>query len=519
MLFSNKKTENFLMFKTKFVLVWLILIVFSWFPSLTQAQSGEVRVTILHVNDVYQFMPVEGGARGGLARLLTLKKEALKENPNTLFLLGGDTISPSVESITYKGKQMIEAWNFIGLDYAVFGNHEFDFGPDVLRERMKESKFTWLGANVFDKKAKTLFGSGPPYVIREFQGVKVGIVGFVLPETKNTSKAGADVEFQDFCQTAKKIVPEIRDKGVNVVIGLTHLAMAQDKELARCAPFDLILGGHEHTLLQSSSNGTPIFKMTADARELGKFNLYLSRVNGQLQSLDWEIIPVNQSIPEAPEFSTVTDNYKELLMKLAQTVGNTSVKLNALSADNRQRETNIADFIADAFREATKADVALVNGGSIRADLTYNPGVLTERDVLSILPFNNAVVKIEVTGAVLRAALEYGVSRSAEDNEPGRFPQVSGIKYSFDASRPAGSRLVEVSVNGKPLDDKKTYTLASSKFIAIDGGDGYEMFKGAKVLISPEQGQTDSAILRNAISKAQTIAPQVEGRIKRLDVK
>ena len=118
-----------------------------------QAQSNAERpvtVTFLHVNDVYQFTPVEGGTRGGLARLLTLKKQFKEENPNTIFTLGGDTISPSVESRTYKGAQMIDAWNAVGIDYAVFGNHEFDVKTDVLLQRMKESKFQWLGANVFD---------------------------------------------------------------------------------------------------------------------------------------------------------------------------------------------------------------------------------------------------------------------------------------------------------------------------------------------------------------------------------
>src|SRR4029077_21133320 len=120
-----------------------------------------LRITILHVNDVYQFAPADGGTRGGLARLLTLHKAALAENPNTIFTLGGDTISPSVETRTYKGAQMIDAWNAVGVDYAVFGNHEFDVKTDVLLQRMKESKFQWLGTNVFDKKTKKIFADLP----------------------------------------------------------------------------------------------------------------------------------------------------------------------------------------------------------------------------------------------------------------------------------------------------------------------------------------------------------------------
>ena len=141
---------------------------------------------------------------------------------------------------------------------------------------------------------------------------------------------------------------------------------------------------------------------------------------------------------------------------------------------------------------------------------------LTMRDVLSILPFKNKLVKIEVTGATLRAALEHGVSRSAEDSQPGGFPQVSGIQFSFDASRPAGARLVDVKVNGVPLDDAKKYTLTTTTFVALDGGDGYSMFKGSTVIIPPERAPIDVDAVIKAIGP-RPIAPKVEGRIKRLD--
>jgi len=503
-----------------FWMKFLFLLTFICVPlsGFGQQNNSLVRVTFLHVNDVYQFMPVDGGTRGGLARLLTLKKEALKENPHTLFTLGGDTISPSVETRTYKGAQMIDAWNAVGIDYAVLGNHEFDLKSDVLLERIKESKFVWLGANVFDTRNNKIFADTPPFVIREFDGVKIGIIGFLLPETKQTSSMEAFLEVQNFCDAAKKLVPQMRKEGAHAVIGLTHLFMTQDKELAKCADFDLILGGHEHTLLQSSSNGTPIFKMTADARELGKFNLNFNRQTKKLESLDWEIIPVTDKIADAPEFAVVFNKYKDLLQKLEEPVGMTAVLLDARSAENRTQETNVGNFVADAFRQATNSDIALVNGGSIRADLTYNPGVLTKRAVLSILPFNNPVVKIEISGKTLRQAIEHGVARSAEDNEPGRFPQVSGMSFKFDTTLPAGSRLTEIKVGGKPLDVNKTYTLTTTSFLVLNGGDGYTMFKDAKILTNIDKAQKDAEILENAIKAApnKTIAPKVEGRVVRV---
>jgi 5'-nucleotidase len=476
-----------------------------------------IKVTLLQLNDVYQFGPVDQGTRGGLARVMTLKKEVMSENPNTLFLLAGDTISPSVESITYKGAQMIESWNATGLDYATFGNHEFDFGPSVLKERMQESRFGWLAANVIDKNTGKPFGNARTFVIREFEGVKIGIFGLVVRSTKVESKPGPDVDFLDPCETARRVVPEIHQQGAKIVVALTHLTMQEDKRVARCADIDVVIGGHEHTLLESAAAGTPIFKMTADARELGRIDLNISKESGEVESIDWKVIPVTNEIVEAPEFATVANKYKRLMPNLTRVVGRTTVSLEARSAEGRTRETNVGNLITDAFRKATRADIALINGGSIRADTLIRPGVLTFRDVLSILPFNNKIVKLELTGATLREALEHGLSRSSEDAEPGRFPQISGIALTFDGRRPAGSRLVDVRINGKPLIASKKYTLATTDFLFVNGGDGYTMLKNATVLIAPERGELDSEVLRRTITAARSIAPRVEGRIKRLD--
>lgn len=497
----------------------ILLLVFAVIIPLSAQQKPDctVKVTLLQVNDVYQFAPVDLGTRGGLARVSTLRKEIEKQSPNILFLLSGDTISPSVESITYKGAQMIDAWNTAGLDYSTFGNHEFDFGPDVLRQRMLESKFKWIAANVIDKKTGKPFGDAPAFVIREFDGVKVGIFGLTLEETKITSRPGPDVEFLNPCETAKKVVAEIHAQGAKTVIALTHLSMSEDKEVARCADVDVIIGGHEHTLLESSSRGAPIFKMTADARELGQIDLNISKNTGAVESIDWKVIPVTDKTKDDPQFAAINRKYGALLKELSQLVGRTAVDLDARSAVGRTQETNVGDFIADAFRAATGADVGLMNGGSIRADEIIAAGPLTKRDVLSILPFKNRVVKVELNGATLREVLEHGVARSAEDAEPGRFPQVSGIRFTFDARRPPGSRIVDLSLNGKPLDEKKKYTLAASDYVAIDGGDGYAMLKGTRLLIPREQAQFDSDVLRASIAAKKTIAPKTDGRIKRLD--
>jgi 5'-nucleotidase len=492
---------------------------FNW--ELNAAAQNEpdcpIRVTLLQVNDVYQFAPVDGGTRGGLARVATLRKQIMAESPHTLFLMSGDTISPSIESNTYKGAQMIEAWNASGLDYATFGNHEFDFGPDVLRQRVRESKFKWLAANVVEKQSGNLFADTTEFIVREFEGVKVGLFGILLQETLQTSRPGPNVDILDPCATANRVIPKIRAAGALVIVALTHLSMNEDKQLARCSDVDVVIGGHEHTLLESMAGGAPIFKMTSDARELGRIDLNINKTTGTLESIDWQVIPVTDEVKEDPSFAALNRKYRDLLKSLEQPVGRTDVELDMKSASVRTRETNMGDFIADAYRQATGADVALVNGGSIRADALIKPGILTKREVLSILPFNNKVVKIQIMGAVIRAALEHGVASLGTEAQPGRFPQVSGIRFAFDATRKPGSRLTTVTVNGKPLDDQRTYTLAATNYVISDAGDGYDMFRGATFVIRPEQGPSESDILQKAIASVRSIAPKTDGRIKRLD--
>ena len=487
----------------------------------TVAQTGEertVRVTLLQLNDVYQISAVDKGTRGGLARVATLRKRVMEESPNTLFLLGGDTIAPSVASNIFKGQQMIAVWNMIGLDLAVLGNHEFDFGPEVLQERIKESRFTWLASNVTAKKTGKPFADTPPFVIREIGGAKIGFFGLLTPETAQFSSVGPDVAFLDPCETARKIVPEMKAKGAQIVVAMTHLGMREDKKVARCAAIDVIVGGHEHEMLESLAGRTPIFKWGADARDLGRIDLNIKLPSGELESIDWEAIPVTSEVAEEPQAAALIADYeKKVSADVDKPIGSTTVELDARSETNRSGETNLGSYIADAYRKAVNADVALFNGGSIRAGRVFSPGALSKRDVMSILPYENPIVKIEVTGATLRAALEHGVSQSLEEKEPGRFPQVSGLRFTFDARRAVGSRITSVEIHGQPLDDKKIYTLATNTFLVLKGGDGYTMFGGAKFLIDPENGPVEPVVLMNAISLDKTIAPKVDGRIKRVD--
>jgi 5'-nucleotidase len=477
-----------------------------------------VHITLLQLNDVYQIAPVDGGKRGGLARVAALVKTIKAENPNTFLVLGGDTLSPSLASNMFQGAQMIAVWNSLGLDVAVLGNHEFDFGDDILITRIKESHFPWIAANVIDSKTGKSFNNLPPYLVKTVDDVQIGFLGLLTPDTVYSSHPGPTVTFQDPAQTACTMLGRMQREGVDVVVGLTHLPMNEDQRVARQQPLKLalILGGHEHTFLQSAAGGTPILKMGSDARTLGRVDLYVDADSHLLQNMDWQAIPITDTLPEDPDVADVVKSYESKIdSALGSVIGQSTVVLDARQETNRREETNLGDFIADAYRQNLDADVALMNGGGIRSNTTYAPGPLTRRDILSMMPFSNPSVKLSVSGAILKAALENGVSRLGAE-EAGRFPQVSGLRFTYDGRKPAGSRVVSLTVDSKPVNPAQHYTMATTTFLQ-GGGDDYAMLKDAKVILSSEETPIDNDIVTKAVEAAKTISPKVDGRIQRLD--
>lgn len=480
------------------------------------APEKEITVALLHVNDVYQISPVDKGANGGLARVATLAHAVRKEVPRTLMTLGGDTLSPSVASNTFRGAQMIAVWNALQLDVAVLGNHEFDFGPEVLRERIGESRFPWLGANVSVAGGKR-FDGVVPSVLRDLAGIKIGIVGVITADTATSSRPGPGVRFADPIAVARREAARLRAKGAHAVVALTHLDLATDQRLAASGAADVILGGHEHAVLQSLAGRTPIFKVGSDARLLGRIDLVFDAPTKRLKHIDWALLPVTAAVADDPAVAEVVADYeRKLAALLDEPLAETTVALDARQESNRSRETNLGNWVADVYRTRTGAEAAIVNGGSIRSNTSYGPGKLSKRDILSVLPFENPIVKLEVPGGVVRQAIEHGLSEVHVSNESGKFPQVSGIRYRYDARRPVGSRLVELTVNGAPLDDARPYALAVSGYLA-GGGDGYAMLKGLPYLTSPENALSESAEVIEALAAQRVISPAADGRIERVD--
>ncbi len=473
--------------------------------------AAPVTLTLLHFNDDYQLGAVDQGKAGGLDRLSTLVRRVRQGDPQAMLLFAGDLISPSVESSVFKGAQLIDGLNHLGVDAATLGNHEFDYGPQVLQQRLAESRFPWVITNVLRRDFTRLPGTHF-LLTRTVRGIPVGIFGLLTTETAITSSPGPDILFLDEVGTARAAVPVLRRRGARVVIGLTHVSMATDQAVARAVPgISVIVGGHEHEPLRAMVGGVLIRKAGSDARYLGVIRLTVAP-DGTVLNVEDELLPVTDQIPPDPALAALIQRYAaQLSRELDVVVARTEVPLDARNATVRARESNLGNLIADIMRAAVGADVAITNGGGIRTNALFPAGPITRKDVLAWLPFGNIVVKIRVTGATLRAALENGVSQV--ENLSGRFPQVSGLRYTFSPSRPAGQRILEVAVGGRPLDPQATYTVATNDFM-LNGGDGYAMFRDAEVLISPAGGPVMATAVIEALQRMQTVAPQVEGRIQ-----
>jgi len=501
--------------RTFLTLLTASLIFLGAIPPLHAAAPAErsARITLLQLNDLYDIMPVEKGKKGGLARVATLRDRIARDAPDAVLVLAGDFLSPSTMSSVFQGQQMVATLNAAGLDLATFGNHEFDFGEQVTLQRMRESRFAWVSSNVLDPTTGLPFGDAVPFVLRDVGGIRVAFIGLTTPETHVLSKGAAGLQFLDPIAAAKDVVAHARRAQADVIVALTHQDMADDKTLAAAVPeIDVILGGHEHDPLDARVGKTLILKTGSEAVALGRIDLLVSiGKEGRRVETKWELIPVTDEIPEKPDVAALVKRYEgSMAAELNAPAGTTTVPLDTRNEVVRVKESPVGNLIADLMREAMKADVALVNGGGIRGNSVTPAGALTRGDVLKILPFANKIVKLEVTGEALRAALENGLSQ--HEKIAGRFPHVSGLRYAFDPQKPAGSRLTSVVIGGKPLDPAARYSVATFEFL-MGGGDGYTMLQQAKILVKPQNGPMDSDVILDRL-KAGPIAPAVDGRIQ-----
>ena len=243
------------------------------------AAAAPTKITFLHVNDVYEIAPKRG--QGGFAELMTLLRQERAAAEISITTFGGDLISPSVMSGLTKGVQMVELMNAVGADVAVPGNHEFDFGPDIARQRIAESRFPWLGTNVLGADGRPAVGMTELHTVQAGD-FTVGFFGLLAPETEVLSSPGAAISFAPIQETAAAAVKELQEMGAEVVVALTHLDFATDVALAReVSGIHLILGGHDHDPMTWYEGGVPLLKAGYDAHHLGAVDLSVEWVESR----------------------------------------------------------------------------------------------------------------------------------------------------------------------------------------------------------------------------------------------
>lgn len=478
--------------------------------------AAEVQtLTIVHVNDVHGRVEENAGNKElGFAKLRTAVDMMKEEDPNLLFLNAGDAFHGTTIVNLTSGEQMVEMMNAMEFDAMVPGNHDFNYGYEQLMKLKGLAEFPILGANIVHEN--TTKSDFDPYVIYTMEnGLKVGIFGLGTDETKYKSspKNTVGIEFTDAVAAGKKMVAELQSK-TDIIIALVHLGddassiNTSDKLAMEVPGIDLIVDGHSHTLLKEGKlvNGTLIVQAEAYTKNIGIVKMEIT--DGALTSAAARLMPYEEAATlEADE---------EILGLIAEVkvvnepivsvvVGKTLVELDGVREHVRTGETNLGNLITDAMRISTGADVAFTNGGGIRASIDV--GDITVNEILTSFPFTNTLAVIEVTGAELLAAIEHGVKDYPA--AAGQFPHVSGMKYTFDAGKPAGSRVTMVMIDDEALDPAKTYKVVTNDFMAV-GGDGYTMFSNKPFV---GEGGLLSDILIEYIEDNPEISPAVEGRV------
>ncbi|MGD6942491.1 5'-nucleotidase C-terminal domain-containing protein [Cytobacillus gottheilii] len=516
---------------------------FAIFLHKSDAVKPAFELSLMHTNDQH------GNAQNA-PKLATAVKEFRAANPEALLLDAGDVFSGTLYFNEFEGQADLQFMNYLEYDAMTFGNHEFDLGSSedghkALAEFVKAAKFPFVTANVDFSKDSLFDGlvegtvaadaeDGKIYnaIIQEVDGEKVGIFGLTTSETAEISSPD-QVEFKNYIEEAKASVKELQEQGVNKIIALTHIGyddnieFDNDLELAKQVDgIDIIVGGHTHTKLEEavviSENKTePTVIVQAN-----EYNKYLGTLSvnfdseGVVTTLDGELVDLGE-VAEDAEAVKILKPYKETIDAMQQeSIGvETAVALDGERANVRTVETNLGNLITDGMLKKAQSInpntvIALTNGGGIRASI--DQGDITLGEILTVMPFGNALGIMQLTGEEIVEALEHSVSQAPEQN--GGFLQVSGLKFSYDSSKPAGDRVVSVEVKGTDgnfaeLAADQTYAVATNTFTA-KGGDGYDVFAKAYAdgRVS-EPGFVDFQVFTDYLTGFETIEPVTEGRI------
>jgi len=492
--------------------------------------DGLLELTILHTNDLHAhydpFEPWGEPVQGGVARLKTAIEEVRDDEDHVLLLDAGDQFQGTLFFTVGGAHAVADVMNELEYDAMCLGNHEFDSGPAELAAFIDFVDFPVLGTNVDVAADPDLAGAVYLYAVYRMNGcAPVGVIGLTTEHTSTASSPGPDIRFLDVVSSAQRVVDELEAEDVDVIIALTHLGYSHDLELAAAVDgLDVIVGGHSHTLLDpyptltESASGEPVLVVTAHewGKRLGRLDVLFTD-DGLVNSYAGAPVLIDESIREDRSMLVVLAGYRAAIDELmAHVVGSTDVLLNGAREDARVRETNLGNLICDAILRKTRglgATIAIQNGGGIRASIP--PGDVTMGQILEVLPFGNQITVLTLTGAQLMAALEHGVSGVEEG--AGRFPQVGGMRYSFDPAAEVGARVRTVEVldpeteSYAAVEVDRSYAVATSSYLA-GGGDEYAVLAG--VSDRYDTGWLISEAMAEYVESRGSISPQVENRIQ-----
>lgn len=452
-------------------------------------QPQPAGLTFIHLNDTYRVGAVEDGTAGGFGRVVTLIRELQAEGRDVRILHGGDFLYPSLESQLWNGMQIVDAFNFMDAlapMYVVAGNHEFDpRTPDHLIEAVKASDFDWVGDNYrFATGDAEVDGALHEQFTFEAGGRTIGVFGLLL----HASEGGNDRDYvptePDYFEHAERAIEALDAAGADLIIGLTHLHLWTDVEIAALRAeypqFMFIVGGHEHEpeFSELRDDRAAVMKGASNARRIWRIDVSFD-ADG-MPAIDAQIIDVDESIVPDAAYAKLDDKWRSRLLErfpfLTAQVGEAAVPLDAREVTIRNEESNWGNFVVDQMRGAfgkPEADLAFINSGTLRID-DYIIGDIAFEDIGRTFGFSSYLRHMTMTGAQFRDVLEAGYR--GEGPSKGYFPQVSGFRVCVDRSRPEGDRIVSLQVPGderwQEIADAREYSVVVPDFL-YRGGDGY----------------------------------------------
>ena len=469
----------------------IAMFIFVITPNVEAATDGTAELVIFHTNDLHARVNPEddNGQTIGLAEMSAAIKAIEMKNSTSLWLDAGDTFHGMPQINISQGENMVTLLNATTLDAMVPGNHDYNYGAEQLKNFRKKLNAMILCANVVQSNSqKYIF---KPYQIYKLSNnIKVGVFGLTTPETvyKSNPNNTVGIEFLDPIEQAKDMVEKMRSK-CDVLIALTHIGIEEGSKItsdiiAKEVPgIDLIVDGHSHNALPDGLmvDDTLIVQTGWHGHKLGRVTISLN--NHKITAKKAELLSaedVSEIAPNPdPGVKKILKNIEQRNSKLLkEVVAHSDRGLASNQEVVRRQESELGNLAADSFRWKTGADIAVINGGGLRADLPS--GDVRRGDVMSIFVFGNTVQVAKIKGSAIREMLEHSIYEYPASFAG--FLSVSGMTYSFNPSKPVGHRVDEIRIGGKPLDEEKTYKIASLDFL-FAGGDGYDMLKEAEVIV------------------------------------